>query len=335
MSFEHPETLLWLLALPALLALAWWRVGVAKRRRARLLGALADELAPGFSTPRRLARDGLGALAVGLLVAALAGPLVGTRLREIQRRGVDVMVVLDTSRSMLSEDLRPSRLERAKREVRGLLERMAGDRVGLVTFAGDARRICPLTHDATSYRLFLDDVDTTTNALGGTAIGEGLELALESFDAEYPAESVIVLLTDGEDHTSDPPPSEIAFKARARGIPIHVVAFGTAEGGTVPLRDRRGNVTALEDLDGEVVVSRPDEALLETIAGTADGAYLSAERTPFPLDELYTKRIAVMPGVTRGSATREEGVDRFQWALVAALGCLFARTLLQDGRPRS
>ncbi len=331
MTYKDPTVLVWLLAVLPVAAYGAWRVGAARRRRERLLGGMADALAPGFSPARRLVRDGLAALALALLVVALSGPLVGTSLREVQRRGVDVMVVLDTSRSMLAEDMKPSRLERAKREVRGLLENMVGDRVGLVTFAGDARRVCPLTHDATTLRLFLDDVDTTSNAKGGTAVGEGLELALDAFDEEYPAESVIVLLTDGEDHASDPPPSEIAYEARARGIPVHVVSFGTEDGGTIPVRDARGRVKALED-EGEVVVTRPDEALLETIAGIADGSFLSAARTPFPLDELYAKRIAVMEGVTRASATREEGIDRFQWALVAALACLALRGIVHDGR---
>lgn len=330
MSFKDPTTLSWLLvAVPVLLG-ALWSVGIARRRRLRLLGQMAGALAPGFSTSRRLLRDGLAAVALMLLVVALSGPLIGTAVQQVQRRGVDVMVVLDTSRSMLAEDIKPSRLERAKREIRGLLENMVGDRVGLITFSGDARRVCPLTHDASTFRMFLDDIDTTSNGLGGTAVGEGLELALDSFDEEYPSEAVIVLLTDGEDLTSDPPPSQIAYEARARGIPIYVVAFGTEEGGTIPVRDARGRVSAVKNPDGTVVVSRPNEDLLETIAGIADGAFLSAERTPFPLDELYAKRIAVMEGVTRGSSTREEGVDRYQWALMIALACLVTRALISD-----
>lgn len=335
MSFKDPSTLVWLLAALPVLAWGLLRVGTARRRREKLLGGMADALAPGFSKTRRIARDLAGVAALMLLVVALSGPLIGTSLRQVQRRGVDVMVVLDTSRSMLAEDITPSRLERAKREVRGLLENMVGDRVGLVTFAGDARRVCPLTHDATTFRMFLDDVDTTTNGMGGTAVGEGLELALDSFDEEYPAEAVIVLLTDGEDLTSDPPPGEIAYEARAHGIPIHVVAFGTAEGGTIPVRDDRGRVSSVKDAEGVVVLSRPDEALLETITGISDGAYLSAELTPFPLDELYAKRIAVMEGVTRGSATREEDIDRFQWALMAALLCFIARGVVSDGSTRA
>ncbi len=333
MSFKDPSSLVWLLAALPIVGWGLLQLATARRRREQLLGSMADALAPGFSAPRRVVRDGLAALALSLMVVALSGPLVGTSLREVQRRGVDVMVVLDTSRSMLAEDLAPSRLERAKREVRGLLENMVGDRVGLVTFAGDARRICPLTHDATTFRLFLDDVDTLSNGLGGTAVGEGLELALDSFDEEYPAEAVIVLLTDGEDHASDPPPGEIAYEARARGIPIHVVALGTEEGSVLSVMDSRGRQNVLRDNAGEPVLSRPDFDLLETIAGIADGAFLSAERTPFPLDELYAKRIAVMEGVTRGSATREEGIDRFQWALVAALLCLGVRSVMHDRRP--
>jgi len=330
LSFKDPTTLSWLLAALPVLVWGLLRVGTARRRRETLLGGMADALAPGFSAPRRITRDILAALSLMLLIVALSGPLIGTAVRQVQRRGVDVMIVLDTSRSMLAEDIKPSRLERAKREVRGLLENMVGDRVGLVTFAGDARRVCPLTHDASTFRMFLDDIDTTSNTLGGTAVGEGLELALDSFDEEYPAEAVIVLLTDGEDLTSDPPPGEIAYEARARGIPIYVVAFGTEEGGTIPVRDARGRVSAVKDEDGAFVVSRPNEDLLETIAGIADGAFLSADRTPFPLDELYAKRIAVMEGVTRGSATREEGIDRFQWALMAALLCFLTRALVGD-----
>jgi Ca-activated chloride channel family protein len=332
LSFKDPTTLAWLLAALPVLVWGMLRAGTARRRRETLLGGLADALAPGFSAPRRIARDVAAAVALMLLVVALSGPLIGTALRQVQRRGVDVMIVLDTSRSMLAEDIVPSRLERAKREVRGLLENMVGDRVGLVTFAGDARRVCPLTHDATTFRMFLDDIDTTSNSLGGTAVGEGLELALDSFDEEYPSEAVIILLTDGEDHTSDPPPGEIAYEARARGIPIHVVAFGTRDGGTIPVRDARGRFSALKDADGAFVVSRPDTDLLDSISGIADGAYLSAELTPFPLDELYAKRIAVMDGVTRGSATREEGIDRFQWALMAALLFFVTRGVISDRR---
>ncbi len=332
MTLADPSVLPWLFLLLPLLGACLLAASVARGRRARLLGAQADALLPGFSVARRLVRDGLLLAALALVLLALAGPLVGTEVHDVQRRGVDVMLVLDTSRSMLAEDVRPSRLERAKREIRGLLDRMLGDRVGLVTFAGDARRCVPLTHDAPSFRLFLDDVDTTSNALGGTAVGEGLELALEAFEAERPEQAVIVLLTDGEDHSSDPPQGEVAFKARARGIPVHVVSFGTSDGGPIPLPDRgspSGRTLLLGD-DGQPVISRPDEDLLREIADVGLGEFLSTERTAFPLDELFEKRIAVMPGVTRTTRQAERGIDRYQWALALALACLLGRAALRD-----
>ncbi|MGQ0552663.1 MAG: VWA domain-containing protein [Planctomycetota bacterium] len=331
MSFLRPEVLLWLPAALFVLLLSWRAVQVARRRRAELLGAQAARLAPRFSAARRLVGDGLlsGALAASLL--GLSGPQLGTWLREIPLHGVDIMIVLDVSRSMLARDIAPTRLERAKREVRGLLGRLRGDRIGLITFAGDARKICPLTSDPSSFRLFLDDVDESTNALGGTAVGEGLELALASFAEDSPGARVVLLLTDGEDHSSDPPPSEVAYKALALGIPIHVVALGTAEGSEIAVPDGRGGLAVVRDAQGQPVITRPDEALLERLAGISSGAYLSAERTPFPLDEIWEKRIAMMEGVTRESATRREGVDRYQWAVGLALLLLGCRALLREG----
>ena len=336
MNVLRPDALLALLALPLLLAFGWWAAQRAGERREALLGRLADALAPGFSRWRRLLRDGLVVAATGLVLLALSGPLYGTWLREVQQRGVDVMVVLDTSRSMLAQDVRPNRLERAKREVRGLLTKLVGHRLGLVTFAGDARVVCPLTDDANTFRTFLDDVDTTSNGTGGTAIGEGLEVALDSFDEEHPTQSVLVLLTDGEDMQSDPPPQEVAYQALARGVPVHVVAFGTEEGGTIPVPNPRGAPTDLRDAEGATVVTRVTrqaEGVLETVAGISGGAFLSAARTPFPLDEIFEKRIAVMEGVSRASSVREEGIDRFQWALAGALVCLALAHGMRDGRP--
>jgi Ca-activated chloride channel family protein len=332
-NFIHPYALIWLWVALALAALGVWAARRAARRRRALLGSQARRLAPAFSAPRRILRDGLAASAVLLCIGGLAGPQVGTWMRDVTQRGVDIQIVLDTSRSMLAQDLSPNRLERARREVIGLLGVLRGDRVGLVTFAGDARQITPLTADPTSYRLFLQDVDTNTNALGGTAVGEGLELALDGFDPETPAARVILLLTDGEDHMSDPTPDEVAYRAMAMGVPIHVVSFGARDGGEIPVVDHRGRREVVRDETGQPVISIPNEALLERIAGISGGSYLSAERTPFPLDEIWAKRISQMEGVTRASSTRLEHVNRYQWALVAALLCLGCRALMAEGRP--
>lgn len=334
MSLSRPDTLLWLVALLPLAVYVALAVSRAAKRRTALLGLQATALGGPFSRGRRWLRDGLSLLALGLIITSLAGPLVGTSRREIEERGVDVMIVLDTSRSMLAEDVKPSRLELAKRDVRGLLQQMRGHRMGLVTFAGDARRVIPLTSDGSSFQLFLDDVDTHSNWTGGTAIGEGLELALDAFDQEQNSQPVIILLTDGEDHDSDPPPTEVSYQALARGIPIHVVAYGTDEGGNIPVRSSRGATTLLRDKENNLILSRPNARLLQEIASTASGVYLTVERTPFPLDEIFEKRIAAMEGVTRASRLKEEGIDRYQWGLVLALLCLGTRQILRDGSAR-
>ena len=336
MSFQRSDLLL-LLVVPVIsLIVAWLAANTARRRRTQLLGSMRDVLAPGFSMAQRIARDGIGLLGLALVIAALAGPMYGTFMQEVQQRGVDLVVVLDTSRSMLAEDVLPSRLERAKREVRGLLDKLSGHRLGLVTFAGNAQTLCPLTHDGTTLRVFLDEVDTSINGRGGTAIGEGIELALDALGQEGNSEPVIVLLTDGEDHDSDPPPDEVAYQAKARGVPIHVVSLGTAAGGFVPIPrpkgpNSSGGVTLLKDANGQPVRTRPDEVLLQRIADISGGSYLSADRSAFPLDEIFDKRVAVMEGVSRASSVREMGIDRFQWALVVALACLAVAHLLGDG----
>jgi len=332
LSFERPDTLLWLIVLLPLLVLSAAAVSRAAARRQRLLGGQAVALAGVFSLQRRWLRDGLALVALALIIVSLSGPLVGTYRREIEERGVDVMVVLDTSRSMLADDVQPSRLQLAKRDVRGLLQRLHGHRMGLVTFAGDARRVIPLTSDGSTFGLFLDDVDTTSNWTGGTAIGEGLELALDAFDEQQITQPVIILLTDGEDHDSDPPPTEVSYQALARGIPVHVVAYGTDEGGNIPIRTNRGVTTLLRDKQNNLVLSRPDHKLLQDIASTSGGVYLSADRTPFPLDEIFEKRISAMDGVTRESRQKEQGIDRYQWGLVLALLCLGTRQAMRDGR---
>ncbi len=332
MTFLQPHTLFWLLGCALLLALSVFAAGLAARRRIALLGPQAARLAPRFSRGRRMLRDALAVLAVGCCVVALAGPQLGDYLREVRERGVELIVVLDTSRSMLARDLKPSRLERARREVRGLLDRLHGDRIGLVTFAGDARQICPLTSDPDAFRLFLDDVDTASSTTGGTAVGEGLERALDSFDPQVTGARVIVLLSDGEDHDSDPAPTEVAYRAKAAGIPIHVVSFGTAEGAEIPIVAQGGGLATVRDENDQPVISRPDETLLSDIANVANGSFLSAARSPFPLDEIWDKRISQMEGVTRSSSTRREGVNRYQWAVVAALALLALRALVSDGR---
>jgi Ca-activated chloride channel family protein len=323
----RPEAATWLLAAPALLVVGLWSLGARRRALLRLVEVRhAARFVPGHSRGRALARLVLAAGAALFLALALAGPVRGYSLREVERKGLDLVVCLDTSRSMLVEDLRPNRLERAKREVLGLLERLRGDRVALLAFAGDVRTVAPLTHDRTTLGAFLRTLSPDENLVGGTNLGAALQTALELFDGRTGASEAIVLLTDGEDLEGEG--LAVAEEAAARGIRVYVVGMGTVEGGKIA-DGARGFV---RDEAGEEVVSALDDRTLEAIAEATGGAYLAASRSALPLEELYEKRIGRLE--TRALWAGRERIphDRYQWPLALALGCLLGAGALREVR---
>lgn len=327
----HPENLA-ALGGAALVAVAGW-IGLRARARARArlvaprqLDRFLPERAPG----RAGWRVALAAAAALFLGCALVGPVRGYTEREIRRRGLDIVVCLDTSRSMLVRDLRPDRLTRAKREIAGLIDRLRGDRVALLAFAGDVRRVAPLTHDRAALRAFLETVDPDENRVGGTDLGAALEAALSLFDGRTGAHEAIALVTDGEDLEGRA--RAVADEARERGIAIYVVGMGTEGGGKIPVVDADGRERFVTDADGQEVVSRMDGTSLRELARSTGGEYLAAERSPTPLEELYDERIAHLEGREYGVRLRRVPHDRFQWFLVLALGAMFVESALRERR---
>ncbi|MCZ6596195.1 MAG: VWA domain-containing protein [Planctomycetota bacterium] len=335
MSFDllRPE-LLWLTCGSlALLAVGLW--GLARRRgeRADLVAAARlDRFLPDRSDGRALVRVFLAAAAVLLLVLALIGPVRGYTLRERVGTGLDIVVCVDTSRSMLARDVRPSRLERARREVKGLLGVIRGDRVALLAFSGDTREVAPLTHDRNALATLLERVSPGDNRRGGTNLASAIERALEMFDGRTGAHEAIVLLTDGEDH--DGLGAALAAEAKSRGIRIFVVGIGTEGGGKIPILRSDGGEGFLRDREGEEVVTRLDRASLERIASLTGGEYLGVEEHPTPLEELYAARIARIEGRELVGGMERVPRDRFQWALALALACMLGETGLRERRPR-
>ena len=322
----------WALALAAgpvvlavgLLGLAWRRRDLAawadREHRARLL--------PGFSRGRARLRLALATAAVLFGAFALTGPVRGYSLQDVERAGHDVVVLVDTSRSMLVQDVRPDRLGRAKREVRGLLQRLQGDRVALLAFAGDVREVAPLTHDRRTLEQFVDTLDTRDNLLGGTNIGGALEKALALFDGRTGAHEAIVLITDGEDLEGQG--LEVAQRAAEQGIRIYVVGMGTEGGGKIP-DEMRGFV---RDETGSEVVSALDGSTLRAIAEATGGEYLSVRDAALPLEELYEKRITKLDSRELWAGKLRVPHDRYQWPLVLALACMVCEVGLRERRPR-
>lgn len=329
----------------ALLAAPLWVVvdALSHRARRRALARFAGgaERLPEFvvevSPNRRAIRTILVALAIAGIAVAAARPQWGTRLEQIERRGVDVALVLDTSRSMASEDVAPSRFHRARESVRGLLRRLGGDRVAFVTFAGYADIECPLTLDTGAAELFLDTTRLRSTHGQGTAFGEALRAAHRALepDREDAADRTraVVLFSDGEDHEEGI--REAAEALEAAGAVVYTVGIGTAEGGPIPVRDRSGNVRGYKkDAEGKVVTTRLEERILRGIADRSGGRYFRSTPGGLEIEEIATA-IANLEGGELGSVMRTRYEERYQIPLTIALLCLVAELVIPDrGRGR-
>ncbi len=283
---------------------------------------------PGLSRTRPALRLGLALAALFFLVFAATGPVRGFTMRKTSRRGIDLVVCIDSSRSMLAKDLKPSRLERAKREVRGLLDRIKGDRVALVAFSGDTREISPLTHDRHTLGALLKHVRPEDNRMGGTDLAAAIQHGLGLFDGRTGASEAIVLLTDGEGLEGRA--AEVAEAAAQQGIRVFVVGIGTEGGGKIPVRLRDGREGFLRGPDGEEVITRLDGSSLERLTELTGGAYLSVENSPTPLQDLFQARISQLEGRDLEEGQRRVPYDRFQWSLALALACMLLETGIRD-----
>ncbi len=324
----QPGRIVWALGSVAVLALGAHALAARRRARAALASArLERSLFAGFSENRARARVVLAAAAALFGALALVGPVRGYTLREVQRRGLDLVICLDTSRSMLVQDVRPDRLTRAKREIGGLLDQLKGDRAALLAFAGDVREVAPLTHDRETLKSFLETLSPDDNLKGGTDLGGALESALARFDGRSGAHEAIVLVTDGEDLEGRG--LEVAKKAAEKNIRVYVLGMGTSAGGKIP-DEGRGFV---RDDGGEEVVSRMDADSLRRLAEASGGDFASIEMSPIPLEELYEKRIARLEGRLLEGGKERIPHDRYQWPLALAAACMLAEAGLRERRP--
>jgi len=327
MQFAHPQ-LLWLLLVipPALLAFFWW----AGRNRQRLLAQfiqarLLSALTVGLSPVRRKVRLGCLIAAVALLIVAVARPQYGFDLEKIEQRGLDIVVAIDTSKSMLAEDIAPDRLERAKLAALDLMQEAKADRLGLVAFAGEAFLECPLTIDDTAFRQSVEALDVNTIPQGGTALASAINSTLTAFK-EGDHFKVLVLLTDGEDN--DTGALEAAQSAAKEGLKIFTVGIGTAEGTLLRVTDANGNSDYIRDPGGNVVKSHLNETLLQDIARTTGGFYLPLR--PNTMDTLYERGIAPLPESESQERLVRRYHEQFQWPLLAAIFLLLAEMLLPE-----
>ena len=331
--FANPQ-MFWLLPLIAgpLVAFYIW----AWRRRQELIAQfvtsrLLAQLKLGMSPQRQKARMALVVAAVVLLIAALARPQWGVVMEEVRQRGLDIIVAIDTSNSMLAEDAPPNRLKRAKLAAMDLMHQAKSDRLGLIAFAGDAYLQCPLTLDDAAFSQSVDGLDTHTISEGGTALAEVIDTAMKAFKDTGESHKILVIFTDGEDHEGEAVAR--AEAAAKEGLRIFTVGIGSADGEKLRIRDERGRVDYLRDEQGNPVVSKLNEGLLQQIAKAAGGFYLPLRGTK-TMDTLYQQGLAPLPKDTSATKMLRRVNEHFHWPLGLAIVLLLVEMFLPENKAR-
>lgn len=321
------EYLLLLLLLP-LLPLAYALHLRVRRKRIARFGSpeLVGRLMPDASTGRGWLKLGLLAAAWFFFVIGLSRPQLGARIKEHESQGVEVMIALDVSNSMLAEDYSPNRLERSKLAITRLVDRLQGDRVGLVVFAGEAFVQLPITADYVSAKIFLKSIDTGSVSVQGTDLAEALMVSARSFSTQSERSRAIILITDGEDHEGEA--LEAARLIAEQGIRIYCIGIGSPQGKPIP---KDGGL--MKDANGEIVVSRLDEAILQEIAGIGNGKYVRAGAAEFGLNPVIDD-IRALDKEQFNSIVFEDFDEQYMYFFAIALFFLILELLVPETKAR-
>ncbi|MBN2012390.1 VWA domain-containing protein [candidate division KSB1 bacterium] len=267
-------------------------------------------------------------VATSFILFSLARPQIGTKLEEVKREGVDIIIAMDVSLSMMAEDIKPNRLEKAKHAVSSFIDLLQGDRVGLIAFAGVPFVQCPMTLDYGAANLFLDIMNPNLIPTPGTAIGDAITLAVKTFEERERKHKVLILITDGEDHQGDP--LKAAELAEKEGVVIYTVGVGSPTGVPIPMYGDHGNNTGFKkDKQGQVVTSKLDEITLEKIALQTNGKYYRASGSEAELTKIYNE-ISKMEKKELASVKFSQYEDRFQYVIVFAILLLVIEVLLPE-----
>ncbi len=316
--FEY-EIFLWIaLGTLPLITLIFILVQVWKRRKREQFGSIevTQKLMPNVSKNLPIVKFCFYSLAILFLLIGLANLQFGTKLEDVKREGVDIMLALDVSNSMLAEDLSPNRLERAKRAIYQLIEKLHNDRLGIIVFAGDAYVQLPITTDYSSAKLFLETIGTDIVPTQGTAIGSAIDLAMQSFDFENGTSKAIIVITDGENHEDDA--LGAATAAYEEGVSVHTIGMGSDQGGPIPIYKNDAQVGFRTDNQGNTVVTKLNEIMLKQIASAGGGSYVRATNANAGLN-IIMNEIDKMEKKEFGSKSIKDYEDRFQPFLIAAL----------------
>ncbi len=335
MRFDNPTYLYLLILIPLLVVFYYWAASKRGRNLSRFGNPALVSRGAGVSQGLRTLKSSLMVTGATFLILTLAGPQWGATLEKIERQGVDVIVALDTSLSMLAQDIKPSRLRKAKHEINELIDMLQGDKIGIVVFAGTSYTLCPLTLDYSAAKMFVETISTDIVPEPGTAIADAIEASVDNFDEKENKYKVLILMTDGEDHGKAKgfDPVQIAEEASEQGVVIYTVGMGSPSGEPIPLEAKHGGVEYKRDKAGEVVMSKLAEKDLQEIALASGGKYYRVSADEFDLAKIYQK-VAGMDKKTYEEEYHVRYEDRFQWPLAIAVLCFVAEALLPERRKR-
>ena len=299
-----------------------------RRRRIRKFGdeKLVRELMPSYAKAKVWVRLTLFSVAFFFFVIGLSRPQIGAKLKEHETKGAEIMIALDVSNSMLAEDYSPNRLERAKLAISRLVDKLRDDRIGLIVFAGNSFVQLPITTDYVSAKMFMNSISTESVPVQGTAIGEAINTAIRSFSSQSEKSRAIIVITDGENHEDDPVAA--AKQAAEMGVRVFTIGVGSPEGKPIPMDGE-----LLKDKDGNIVVTRLDESVLQEVAQAGNGVYVRAGNSEFGLNPII-EDIRRMEDEKYSSIVFEEYDEQFMYFLAIALFFFVIEMLVGDRRSK-
>ena len=326
-NFANAQYLLLLLLIPFFFVLQSV-VLMLRRRRIRKFGdeALVNHIMPSYSRAKVWVRLSFFSLGFFFFVIGLSRPQIGAKLKEHETKGAEIMIVLDVSNSMLAEDYSPNRLERAKLAISRLVDKLREDRIGLIVFAGNSFVQLPITTDYVSAKMFLSSINTESVPVQGTAIGEAINTAVRSFSTQSEKSRAIIVITDGENHEDDPVAA--AKQAAEMGIRVFAIGVGSPEGKPIPMDGE-----LLKDKEGNIVVTRLDEKVLQEVAAAGNGVYVRAGNSEFGLNPIIDD-INKMEDEKYSSVVFEEYDEQFMYFLGIALVFFVIEMLIGDRRSK-
>lgn len=328
--FANPEYLYLFFLIPVLI-IGFILLNIAKRKSVEKIGTLtlAKKMMPELSLKRSYLKFWIVLVALGFGIVVLARPQFGTKVEKMDKKGIELVIAIDVSNSMLAEDIKPSRLAKAKQILTRIIDERKNDKVAIVVFAGEAFIQLPMTADSQSAKLFLESISPDLVPVQGTAIGSAINISMTCFSTDQNIDKAIVLITDGEGHEGNA--EQAAEKAADQGVHVNVVGIGSLEGSPIPISESNSNMK--RDNEGNVVITKLNETMCRSIAKAGKGLYTHADNSNRALKELQDELEMLQKGEVDGMvySAYDEKYQIFGWAM---LGLLFIEICIFDKKNR-